>query len=178
MSALRSLTSSSILVAALVATPAFAGGDSGFYLGVGFGESYVDVKDVLALMGEDTGWKLIGGYTDGTTQLLGAGLELAYVDFGRPEDGGAEVDASAVAVFGLGGVNLGPIFLFAKAGFSRWESDLSAGPNSGSDDGFDWAAGAGASLRIASFQVRGEYELFIADPGDLGLLSASLLYTF
>lgn len=178
MSASRSLTSSSILVAALLSTPAFAGGDSGYYLGAGVGESYVDVGGFLGVDGEDTGWKLIGGYTDGTTQLLGTAVELAYVDFGRPEDGGAKVDASAVAVFGLGGVNLGPIFLFSKFGFSRWEADLSAGPNSGSDDGFDWAAGGGASLRIASFQVRGEYELFIADTGDLGLLSASLIYAF
>lgn len=178
MSASRSLTSSSILVAALVSTPAFAGGDSGFYLGAGAGDSYVDVGGFVGVDGEDTGWKLIGGYTDDATSLLGAAVELAYVDFGKPEDGGAEVDASAVAVFGLGGWNLGPIFLFGKVGFSRWEGDLSAGPNSGSDDGFDWAGGAGASFRIASFQVRGEYELFSTDTGDLGLLSASLLYTF
>jgi hypothetical protein len=177
MIASRSLAASFTLVAALASTPALAGGDSGFYLGAGAGQSYVDVEGYAGFDGDDSGWKLIGGYGSGTT-FVDAAVELEYVDFGKPEDGGAEVDASALAVFGLGGVNLGPIGLFGKVGVFGWDADLSAGPISGSDDGVDVAYGAGLRFRIASFQVRGEYELFSTDTGDLALLSASLLYTF
>ena len=184
MSAVRLLAAGTILSAALVSAPAFAGADSGFYIGAGVGQASVgdidDVEDVgdIDFDGDDTGYKLIAGYNFGIIPLIDLAVEGAYVDFGKPEDGLVEVDANAFAVFGLAGVNLGPVGIFAKAGMFSWDADASIGNESFSDDGTDPAYGVGARFQIASFQIRAEYEYFDADPAALDLISASLLYTF
>ena len=183
MSAPRLLAAGTILAAALVSAPAFAGGDSGFYLGAGVGESSVgDVSidgDDINFDGNDTSFKAIVGYNFGIIPLIDLGVEAEYVDFGNPEDGGVDVNASAIAAFGLAGVNLGPVGLFAKVGGFNWDADISDGSASASADGTDPAYGVGVRFHIASFQLRAEYEYFDVDVADnVNLLSASLLYTF
>jgi len=182
MSKSRLLAAGTILLAALVSAPAFAGGDSGFYLGAGVGQGSVDGDlndgdDGFSFDGDDTAYKLIAGYNFGIIPLIGLAAEVEYVDFGKPEDGGAELDVSAFAAFGVVGVNLGPIGVFGKLGVASWDADVSN--DSGfSDDGTDPAYGIGARFQIASFQIRAEYEYFDLDAADADLLSASLLYTF
>lgn len=182
MSAVRLLAAGTILSAALVSVPAFAGADSGFYLGGGVGQASVGDIDVeggeISFDGDDTGYKAIVGYNFGVIPLIDLGVEAEYVDFGEPDDGGVKVDANAIAAFGLAGVNLGPIGVFAKVGMFSWDADVTDGIDSFSDDGTDPAYGIGARFQIASFQIRAEYEYFDADPGSLDLISASLLYTF
>lgn len=182
MSAMRILAAGTVLSAALASAPAFAGGDSGFYLGAGVGQASVGDIDVdggeISFDGDDTGFKAIAGYNFGIIPLIDLAAELEYVDFGKPDDGGVEVDANAIAAFGLAGVNLGPIGIFAKAGLFSWDADASGSGESYSDDGTDPAYGIGARFQIASFQIRAEYEYFDADPASLDLISASLLYTF
>lgn len=184
MNAVRLLAAGGILSAAMLSAPAFAGGDSGFYIGAGVGQASVD--DISGgegigsnnFDGDDTAYKLIVGYNFGIIPLVDLGVEAEYVDFGEPDDDGVEVDADAIAAFGVAGVNLGPVGLFGKVGAFSWDADVSDGIDSGSDDGTDMAYGIGARFHIASFQIRAEYEIFDADVADVGLLSASLIYTF
>jgi hypothetical protein len=184
MSARQLLAAGTILSAALASAPAFAGGDSGFYLGAGVGQASVGDIDAgddlgkISFKGDDTGYKAIVGYNFGIIPLLDLGVEAEYVDFGNPDDGGVKADASAIAAFGVAGLNLGPFGIFAKVGAFNWDADVTDGIDSYSDDGTDAAYGAGVRFHIASFQIRAEYEYFDAGPAALDLISASLLYTF
>ena len=179
MSAARLLAAGMFLSATLVSTSAFAGGDSGFYLGAGVGQANVEGDgDFSGFDSDDTGYKAIVGYNIGIIPLVDLAVEAEYVDFGKPDDGGLELEPTALAAFGLAGVNLGPIGVFAKVGAFTWDVDASFGGDSESDDGTDLAYGIGARFQIASFQIRAEYEIFDVDDADVDFLSASLLYTF
>jgi opacity protein-like surface antigen len=179
MSAVRLLAAGIILSAAVVAAPAFAGGDSGFYLGAGVGQANVDGdSDFSGFDSDDTGFKAIVGYNIGLVPLVDLAVEAEYVDFGKPDDSGLELEPTALAAFGLVGVNLGPIGVFAKLGAFSWDVDATFEGESASDDGTDVAYGLGARFQIASFQIRAEYEIFDVDDADVDFLSASLLYTF
>lgn len=185
MKAVHLLAAGTILSAAMIAAPAYAGADSGFYLGAGVGQASVDgdidngsSKFNVDFDSDDTGYKLIGGYNFGIIPLIDLAAEIEYLDLGKPDDGGIEVDTSAIAAFGLVGFNLGPIGIFGKAGIASWDSDVSGIVGSASDDGEDPVYGAGLRFQIASFQIRAEYEYFDLDNVDADFLSASLLYTF
>jgi opacity protein-like surface antigen len=164
----------------MIASPAYAGAESGFYVGAGVGQGSIDADFDGGgdFDSDDTGYKLIGGYNFGIIPLVDLAAEIAYVDLGKPDDGGVEVDASAIAAFGLVGVNLGPIGVFGKVGVASWDADVSGTLGSASDDGEDPVYGAGLRFQIASFQIRAEYEFFDLDDVDADFLSASLLYTF
>jgi len=183
MKAIHLMAAGTLLSAAMISVPAYAGGDSGFYLGAGVGQGSVD-GDIdggeggFSFDGDDTAFKLIAGYNFGIIPLVDLAAEIEYLDLGKPDDGGVEVDTSALAAFGLVGVNLGPIGVFGKVGVVSWDVDASSALGSASDDGTDPAYGVGLRFQIASFQIRGEYEFFDVDDADADLLSASLLYTF
>jgi opacity protein-like surface antigen len=112
------------------------------------------------------------------------GVEAGYVDFGKPDDDGAGVDASGFDVFGLAGVQLGPVQVFGKLGVISWDADGSFGADSVSDDGTDLAYGIGAGLQFGSQGIRAEYEMFDIDGSedlsvnDVSMLSASVLWVF
>ncbi len=179
MSTLRMLAAGGVVAAAMLSAPAFAGGDSGFYLGAGVGQANVDGDgDFSGFDSDDTGFKAIVGYNLGLIPLVDLAVEGEYVDFGKPDDGGLELDPTAFAAFGLAGINLGPIGVFAKLGAFSWDVDATFEGSSASDDGTDIAYGIGARFQIASFQIRAEYEIFDVDDADVDFLSASLLYTF
>jgi hypothetical protein len=175
------LAAGGILSAALVSAPAFAGGDSGFYLGAGVGQANVDGDSGFnGFDSDDTGFKAIVGYNFGIIPLVDLGIEAEYVDFGKPDDGGLELELepTALAAFGVAGINLGPVGVFAKVGAFSWDLDATIEGESVSDDGTDVAYGLGARFHIASFQIRAEYELFDLEDADVDFLSASVLYTF
>ena len=184
MNPVKLLAVGSLLSAAMFSASAYAGGDSGFYLGVGVGQASVGDIDggeggSISFDGEDIGYKAILGYNFGIIPLVDLGIEAEYVDFGEPDDDGIEVSGDALAAFGVAGVNLGPVGLFGKVGMASWDADASDGLTSISDDGTDMAYGIGVRFHISSFQIRGEYEFFDIDVADdVGLLSASLIYTF
>lgn len=183
MNAVKVLAVGSLLSAAMFSASAFAGGDSGFYIGAGVGQASVGDIDggegSIRFDGSDTGYKAIVGYNFGIIPLIDLGIEAEYVDFGEPDDNGIEVSGDALAAFGVAGVNLGPVGLFGKVGMASWDADVTDGIESFSDDGTDPAYGIGLRFHIASFQIRGEYEFFDIDAADdVGLLSASLIYTF
>jgi hypothetical protein len=184
MNTVRLIATSTVLAAALASGAAFAGADSGFYLGAGVGQASVgdisiDGGEGFSFDGDDTAYKAIVGFNFGWIPLIDLAVEGSYIDFGKPDDGGIEVDADALAAFGVVGANLGPIGFFGKVGAINWDAKVSGDGGSADDDGTDPAYGIGARFALGSFQIRAEYELFDIDAADdVDLLSASLLYTF
>lgn len=192
---IRFTTTSSAILLGAMALPgaALAGSDSGFYIGAGVGQASIgDINDIDGgegfsssnFDGDDVGYKLFVGYNFGLIPFLDLAIEGGYRDFGQPDDtvGGTrvEVDADGFDLFGLAGIKLGPVGLFAKVGAINWDADVSAaGEGSASDDGTDPAYGIGARLKFGSLEVRGEYEIFDIDGADdVDFLSASAVWTF
>lgn len=100
----------------LAAAPAMAAEDSGFYLGVGVGQFSLAIDDFEDVTGddfdeEDTSLKVFGGWRFGPFFAA----ELAYIDFGGPEDTvnvagtpvDAQVEVSGFAPYLVGTLPLG-----------------------------------------------------------------------
>jgi hypothetical protein len=151
--------------------------DDGFYLGASVGA--VSIKDKVSDIGDitfdesDFAFKIFGGY-----QFNGLfALEGGYVDFGSPSDSDIKVEAYGLDAFGVVGIPIGPIRGFAKAGGIYWDAKASAFGFSGSDDGFDLAAGVGLELELFGLGVRGEIEYFdFAD--DVWMYTVGATFTF
>lgn len=170
-------------------TVAVAGADSGFYIGAGVGDASIKGTGTNPAQGDfslddsDTAIKLFGGYNFGLVPFLDLAVEGSYTDFGTtraiyPDTGSSfEVGMTGTSGFGLIGFDVGPIGLFAKAGFIYW--DLERKYTTTSDSGTDPAYGVGAKLQFGSFAVRAEYEVFDVDSlDDLSMVSVSAVYTF
>ena len=159
--------------------------DNGFYLGGSVGQSNIQSVDEvqnLQFDGTDTAYKIIAGFRP----LDWLGVEANYVDLGNPDDTVANVpvqsDGSGFSAFAVGFLPVGPVDLFAKAGFIKWDASVSA-PSlpalSLENDGSDFAYGAGVQFRVLSLTVRGEYEVFdIEDLDEVNLLSIGVMWTF
>ena len=181
---MKKLTISGIaLVLLLVSGTAWAGGESGLYLGGSLGSASLDVSDGgVAYDDNDTAYKIFGGYNFGIIPLINLAIEGSYVDFGtaRGNVSGNSVDTSVTGwdLFGLVGVNMGPVSLFGKVGAIRWDGESSYLAQSGNDSGTDPAYGVGLQLQLGSFAIRTEYELFTVNKVDIGFASAGVSYTF
>ena len=165
--------------------------DNGIYVGASVGESgiEVDLNPSLPNAGfddGDTAFKLNVGWRI----LDWAGIEANYVDLGTPkdtlQDGGGddaniEFDADGINFSGLLFLPLGPVDLFARAGFISWDAKLSLDGvgEIGSDDGMDLSYGAGAQFRVWSLSLRAEYERFdISAADDVEMVSLGITWTF
>jgi outer membrane immunogenic protein len=176
-----------LLVAALLLVSAESRADSGFYVGGSVGSAGVEIDagdpgDPVSFDEDDFAWKVFGGYNF-DLPFLDLGVEGGYVDLGGPsaDIGGTSfaVDADGLDLFGVAGVDLGPIGVFAKAGFIAWDATASVNGVGGSDDGTDPAYGIGAKFGFSSFAIRAEYEFFdIEDTQDVAMISAGLVWTF
>lgn len=171
--------------------------DNGFYVGAGatrsdYGLSNPDGDEPFD--DKDNGYKLIIGWRP----LDKFGIEANYVDHGKatvpagivciqfittpcPTD--SRLDAKTVAVFAVGYLDLPLVDLYAKAGLGSWDIDVRSTPaNSGfsfSDDGTDFAWGAGVQARFGSVAARLEYEQFnVVNDEKLDTISLSFTYTF
>jgi hypothetical protein len=97
---------------------------------------------------------------------------------------GADAEVDALTGFGLVGLELGPIGLFAKAGIISWDAEASVDDIGDLDEsGTDPAYGVGARFSLGSVELRAEYELFDieidgTDSSDLSMLSAGIVWTF
>lgn len=175
---LAALSSFVLLAASL---PARA--DSGLYVGGSVGSSTIeDDEDIgdedFSFDENEFAWKGFVGFNFDLL-LLDLAVEGGYVDFGSPSNSLAEVDVDGWDLFGLVGLDLGPLGLFAKAGVINWDSDISAFGIDTSDDGTDPAYGVGARFMLGSLELRGEFEYFDVDVlDDAYLLSAGLVWTF
>jgi outer membrane immunogenic protein len=175
-----------VLAFASLLGPADAMADS--YLGASIGQSGVEVDaggpvQPLIFDEEDFAWKAYGGFSFDVA-LVELGIEGGYVDLGGPsgdvQGSLVEVDADGFDVFGVLGVELGPLGVFAKAGMIAWDASITVdGFDAGSDDGTDPAYGIGAKFGLGSLDLRVEYEIFdIEDAEDVTLLSAGLVWRF
>lgn len=163
--------------ALLLAGGAAAAADNGIYLGGSIGQANVEVQDDVAdFDSDDTGFKVIAGIRP----LDFLGFELNYVDLGKPEESGIEVDATGIDAFAVGFLPLPLVDLFAKVGVVSWDSSISIGGVEVADEsGEDLAYGVGAQARFGSIAVRAEYEVFdIDDTDDVNMISLGLTWTF
>jgi len=154
------------LAGVLVGPAAYA--DSGFYIGGSLGDANVEVSD-FGFDENDSAGKVFGGYIV-VMPVVDFGVEVAYVDFGKPS-GPYELDA--ISAFGMAGLDYGLFGMFAKVGLVSWDNVITS--NSGSDTAY----GLGFRLTFSSVEVRAEYERFdieIADSVDM--LSLGILWRF
>lgn len=176
------------LIATLLTASLPAHADSGFYVGGSIGRSNVDADvsdpDLGSLNFDegDSAWKAFGGYNIDAF-VIDLAIEAGYVDFGQPAGavGGANVeyDLTGWDVFGLAGLELGPVGVFAKAGLIDWSADASVnGIRVASDSGTDPAYGVGVRFSLFSAEVRGEYEYFDVEDTDVSLWSVGVVWTF
>ena len=182
------------LAGALVLSGAAQAADSGFYLGGSIGQTTLkvpsDVTDVPDFNEDDTGYKLYGGYNFNLA-LFNLGVEGGYIDFGSPSgsldtDTSLKIDADALNLVGMGGLNFGPFDIYAKAGWVRWDASLSIGgidPGFGvgslSEDGTDLMYGLGARFALGSLHIRGEWEEFdIEDSDRVYMFSVGVAWQF
>lgn len=171
-----------LLVAIPFTSTAWAGTDSGFYIGGSLGHSAVDADVGAADFDEDaTGYKAIVGYNFGLVPLIDLAVEADYRDFGSFDNGsgGVESDITSFDVYGLGGLNFGLIGVFAKLGYSNSDLDVSFdGGSFGSSDS-NTSFGIGAKVQLTSIAIRAEYETFDLDEiDDLSMWSAGVVLTF
>lgn len=163
------------LVSSLLMSPitALAGAESGFYIGVGAGDTSLEADGFFDV--DDSGYKVLGGYNIGFIPLVDFAVEASYVDFGDFVVPGDVLEVTGISAFGLVGMSFGPIGVFAKAGALSWEVEDSSGDTG---DSTDSAYGVGARFAIGSFAVRAEYEVFELEDVDLDMVSISGVYTF
>ncbi len=170
----------SLFLSLLLSPAAYAGAESGLYLGAGVGNSNIkgsideDDFDV-----DTNGYKLILGYNFGVVPLVDLAVEGAYVNMGEETVGDLTISQTSFNGFGLLGLSFGPVGLFAKAGLSSWDADSSAGNLTKTVSGTDPVYGIGARLQILKVSGRIEFEYYDQDSfDDVYMSSISLLYTF
>jgi hypothetical protein len=167
---------------------------SGAYLGgsVGSATIAVDIPDenlgeVFEFDENDFAWKAFGGYNF-DLGVVDLAIEGGYVDLGAPSGdllgSQVELDVTGWDVFGVLGVDIGPVGVFAKAGMVSWDAAASINNiDTGEDDGTDPAYGVGARFNLGNLEIRDEYEYFDIDPEDANsedvyMLSAGLVFNF
>jgi len=176
-----------LFAAALLLLSAESKADSGLYIGGSVGIAGVEI-DTGTLVNpvifdeDDFAWKVFAGYNF-DLPILNLGIEAGYVDFGGPsaDIGGIlfAVDSDGFDAFGVLGIDLGPIGVFAKAGVIAWDAEVSIDGVTDTDDGTDPAYGIGVKIALGSLALRVEYELFdIEDTEDISMISAGLVWTF
>jgi outer membrane immunogenic protein len=174
-------TSLALAVCSLPLT-SWAGSESGLYIGGSIGQSSVEqeIAEDYTFDEEDTGYKLMLGYNFGVLPLLDLGIEADYRDFGTFEsDGVVRVDVVAYDLFGVIGVNLGPVGLFGKVGYSDSDIDSVLEDVKYTDSESATAYGVGAKVQLGSIALRAEYEVFdMDDVDDLNMLSIGATVTF
>lgn len=183
------------LSAALAFAPLTATADSGFYVGGSVGGATIEVDfgdtgipDFPAEIDEDdTAYKLFAGYKFDLPGI-DLGIEGGYVDFGKPDFGvevadvavDVELDPTGFNLWGIAGIEAGPIDLFAKLGYIFWDLEASVPGTSvdESDDGSDIGYGVGVGFGLGPLQLRGEYEIYDIDDADLSMVSLGIAYQF
>lgn len=180
-------TTAAVLIAA-IATPAWAQNDSGFYLGAGVGRFNVEIDnpgDVTDTVGsfdaDDTTFKAFAGWRFNPY----LGVELDYLDLGNPEDTidqrRVNADINGFAPYVVGTLPLGPVELFAKAGYLFYDvkvdvDDLDVVDDSQED--FVYGGGIGLTL-FEHLHTRLEYEVIdIGEFDDANALWLSAAWRF
>lgn len=165
------------IAAATLSSAALAGGESGLYIGGSVGSTEISEEGL-----DDTanGYKIFAGYNFGMVPVVNLAAEVNYIDFGSFDGDGdsTSLDADAWTLSALLGFDLGPVGIFAKAGYFAWDADLDSDFGSASEDGTDPAYGVGAKFQLGSFALRAEYEIYDLDGVDIDFYSIGASYTF
>lgn len=165
--------------------------DSGWYAGASVGQAYVEIPiegtgDSTFGFDEDaTAWKAFGGYA-WDLPLVNLGLEAGYVDLANPSaqfpSFRAEFSPKGFNVWGVAGVDLGPVGVFGKLGALDWEIE---GDTTGSiernfkESGTDLGYGVGLKFMLWSLEFRAEYENYdIEDTDNVEMLSFGAAWVF
>jgi hypothetical protein len=170
-------------------SPAHAQG--AFYIGGSVGDATIqvdvpdadDIDNVFEFDESDFAWKAFAGY-DFDLEVLDLAIEGGYVELGSPsgpvEGTEIELDVNGWDVFGLVGIELGPIGVFGKAGVISWDVERTIEAiESDSNDGTDPAYGIGARFKLEAFEIRAEYEYFDIDTAEeVYMLSAGVVWRF
>lgn len=176
------LSTSLVLAACSFSMASWAGSDSGLYLGGSVGQSSVesDFGGSVNFNEDDTGYKVLLGYNVGLLPLLDLGVEADYRDFGTFKSGDVvKVDVVAYDVFGVVGLNFGPLGLFGKVGYSNTDADAVIEDIKTSDSDSATTYGVGAKFQIGSLALRAEYETFDIDGlDDVNMVSVGATITF
>jgi hypothetical protein len=167
---------------ALAAGPASAQGVPGLavYVGAGVGQSNADSGaddfGVSEFDKKDFSWKAFAGVR--AFSFLGA--ELDYIDFGKPNGGGADFKYKGLAGYGLYylPIPLPVLDVYVKAGLARLDADLKVNSNSFSTDDTKFAFGGGVQLKFGSWAIRGEYEQYKIEGAKPTLLSVGFSRSF
>jgi hypothetical protein len=167
--------------------PAAAFAETGFYAGGSVGGATVDANisdpdlpDNINFNEDDFAWKVFGGF-QWDPWFIDLGVEVGYVDFGKPSSSLVEIDASGWNIWGVGAFDLGPVGIFGKLGYIAWDADASLRdtPFTSSDDGSDIGYGIGAKFELWSLQFRAEYEIYdIEDTDDVSMYSVGVAWIF
>ena len=176
------------LLIALALLPVSALADSGFYIGGSFGNAGVDLADVgvSEFDEDDSAFKAFLGYRLDLPSVF-VGIEGGYVDLGEPEvsegAASASVDPTGLNLFGIAGLEAGPVDLFVKAGYIAWDVDVFTDNGLGqieqfSDDGSDLGYGLGLAFGLGPVQIRGEYEMYDIEEADVTMISVGFSYLF
>lgn len=180
-----------LVLSLLPGAPARA--EIGPYVGASVGQSRIelDLQDVgsagFRVDDEDFAFKIFFGL-----ELPGPiAVEGGYRDLGTVTGEGGIVrlngEADGFDAFLLGKLPLGPVALFAKAGFIAWDSeartvvsgDLLVPELRLADDGTDFAWGVGVAAELGPVGVRGELEKLEIDfLDDVTMLSVGVTYEF
>ena len=186
--ALRSLPAFLLLLPFGIANAA----DGGIYIGGSVGQATLELPSDpdFDFNENDTAWKLLAGYNwdIGTFDI---GVEAGYVYLGEPGIGDStaslEFELGGFNAFGIAGFALGPIDLYAKAGFIAWDSEATIGGSevppafqfSDTETGTDVAYGIGAKWNLGKLGIRAEYESYdLPDTDTVYMLSLGLIYRF
>jgi len=166
---------------------------TGFYGGLGLGESRADLETgaIGGLTDEkDTAWKLFGGYQFNRYIAVEAG----YADIGKfsvaGPAGSASFDTKLLQVSAVGSLPLTTQWaLTGKLGLARTDTDITGGvggaPVSQSDRDTNPTYGIGARYDFSrTFGLRGEWERFqtgggsIAGKSDVDVFSINGIFRF
>lgn len=175
------------------------------YVGAGYGTTSADtgVTAITATLDEDdSGFKLFVGrkmdkyfaiegfYADfGEASLTGNTGDTFIIDgfvFAFGIDNAAIIsEATAIGFNGLFSLPITDKFsVFGKLGLIRWDYEITASGSgvpsqTTSDDGTDSFFGFGASYKINDdWSIRGDYDLYEIDDGDVDMLSLNIIKSF
>lgn len=150
------------------------------YLGGGVGYYRLDDEDFLnendRLKDNRSGWRAFGGVE--FARIFS--LQIGHIDFGKTEDGNAEMEADGNTVSGMVALPVSDVFApYAKVGNLSWDRERSLGLLTSSDSGDDPFYGAGVRFTLTEHaDLRLQYERFAFDDTDLDMASAGLQFNF